>query len=117
MHGGSSLGSKTVEANSISDTVQCARKSECTRDLMVMDRATRVARLSGGAGDVKQDEHSEVPPSPLALDIDGVIGGRAGADVDVGIDDSVEVEILTLQSATVSFKFRSKAGQCASQGP
>ena len=116
MHGGAPLRAKSVEGYSIPHLVQRCREVGRRGQLVVVDDATRAARLAGRTGDVEEDEHGEVPPTPLALYVDGVIGERAGPDLDVGLDCGVEIEILTLRLATVSLELRSEAGQSTSQG-
>ena len=116
MHGGAPLRAKSVEGDPIPHLVQCRREVGRSRQLVVVDDATRPARLARGTGDVEEDEDGEVPPAPLALYVDGVIGEGAGLDLDVGLDCGVEIEILPLRLATVSLELRPEAGQARVAG-
>ena len=77
---------------------------------MVVDDAAGPARLASGARDVQEDEDGEVPPAPLALDIDGFIRNRACLAPRRRSRRGVEIKILSLRLATVPLELRSKAG-------
>jgi hypothetical protein len=73
VHSRASLGAKSVKCHSIPHLAQGPHETRRSGLLMLVDDTAGAARLAGRTGDVQEDEHREVPPASLVLDVDVVI--------------------------------------------
>ena len=73
VHGRASLGAKSVKGHSIPHLAQRPRETRRTGSLMLVDDTAGSARLARRTGNIQEDEHREVPPASLVLDVDIVI--------------------------------------------
>ena len=110
VHSGAPLRAKSVEGDAVPDLVERCGEISRSGQLVVVDDAAGPARLASGTRDVQENEHGEVPPAPLALDIDVFVRERVCPDLDVEVDCGVEIKILSLRLATVSLDLRPEAG-------
>jgi hypothetical protein len=110
VHSGAPLRAKSVEGDAVADLVERCGEISRSGHLVVVNDAAGPARLACRTRDVQENEHREVPPTPLALDINVFVRKRVCPDLDVEVDYGVEIKIHSLRLATLSLDLRPEAG-------
>ena len=104
------IASDDLNSDAVADLVERCGEISSSGHLVVVNDAAGPARLACRTRDVQENKHREVPPAPLALDIDVFVRKRVCPDLDVEVDYGVEIKILSLRLATLSLDLRPEAG-------
>ena len=96
VHGGAALRLVGVERHAVAELVQRHGQRRGRRALLLMHGLAESSCLRGGPGDIEQNEHREITPTPQAVQVDGFVGRRPGQHLHPRLDRGVDVDVVTL---------------------
>ncbi len=100
-----------VQRHPVPEVVQRNSEIGDRRPLLLVHGASDGPRLSRRSGDVEQQQDRKIAPPTQAVEIDRLVGHRAGHHLHALLNGRIDVDVVTLRLAMPAMQPHSEPGQ------